>query len=56
MTSFDDERKALTLLKVIYEERLKNDTNSTRLKVMYQAYLLNVNERLKYLDKVVGEE
>jgi len=39
MTSFDDERKALTLLKVIYEERL-----------------LSVNERLKYLDKVVGEE
>jgi len=34
MTSFNDERKALTLLKVIYEERL-----------------LNVNERLKYLDK-----
>ena len=39
MTSFNDERKALTLLKVIYEERL-----------------LSVNERLKYLDKVVGEE
>jgi hypothetical protein len=39
MTSFDDERKALTLLKVIYEERL-----------------LSVNERLKYLDKVIGEE
>jgi hypothetical protein len=39
MTSFDDERKALTLLKVIYEERL-----------------LSVNERLKYLDKIVGEE
>jgi len=39
MTSFDSERKALTLLKVIYEERL-----------------LSVNERLKYLDKVVGEE
>ena len=39
MTSFNDERKALTLLKVIYEERL-----------------LGINERLKYLDKVVGEE
>ena len=39
MTSFDSERKALTCLKSIYEERL-----------------LSVNERLKYLDKIVGEE
>jgi len=39
MTSFNDERKALTCLKSIYEERL-----------------LNVNERLKYLDNIVGKE